>query len=56
MKELGDYLRGMKDAAQLADFWSLKNFRLAADTVKIDPILNQRDTSRKAIRAAANAQ
>jgi len=38
------YNKGLEDAAKEAEFYGDENFRLANDTIKIDPILNMRST------------
>jgi hypothetical protein len=41
--DTADYLRGLEDAAAIADFYATENFRLASDTVLTDPILSGED-------------
>lgn len=37
-----DYLRAIEDAAEMADLWAIENFRLASDTIHLDPVLSGR--------------
>lgn len=47
-----EYLRGLEDAAKMADFYSDEYFRLAGDTILLDRFLSGKDFSQEAMMAS----
>ena len=48
-----EYRRGLCDAARIAEMWATENYRLAADTVALSPVLQHLDISPAAMQREA---
>lgn len=46
----------LEEAARIADFYAVENFRLAGDTILTDPVLRDHDVSASAIALSDDLQ